>query len=153
MKPGRTLILGYGNPARGDDALGPLLVERLEKTPLPPEITLLSEMQLQPELIFDLAERERVVFIDAGLETPPPWTFERIEPGGNATFTTHTLSPQALLQIYREVLQAEPPPSFLLTIRGERFELGTPLSPEAQEHLEQAFGFLRHWLLTDQSVV
>ena len=65
------LIVGIGNPSLGDDALGPLLIERLE-TLLAQEdpaaalnIELLSDFQLQIEHALDLLNRSLVLFVDA----------------------------------------------------------------------------------------
>ncbi len=142
----RTLILAIGNPARGDDALAPLLVERLAAKPLPPGTERLAVIQLQPEMAFDLIGYGRVVLVDAGIGTPPPFAFEPLFPRRDDSWTSHRLSPWALLQICHEVLKTPPPPAFLLTISGERFDLGAPLSEKGHHHLERAFLFLRRWL-------
>ena len=61
MSAGRALVFAWGNPSRGDDALGPALVERLEAArPAHPEwgeLALLTDFQLQPEH----ADRKSVV--------------------------------------------------------------------------------------------
>ncbi|MCC7218819.1 MAG: hydrogenase maturation protease, partial [Burkholderiales bacterium] len=58
------LVIGIGNPSRGDDALGPLLVERIEAMDLP-GVECLTDFQLQVEHALDLVGREQVVFVDA----------------------------------------------------------------------------------------
>ncbi len=63
-----------------------------------------------------------------------------------ASFTTHALSPQALLQVFRAVQGSEPPPCTLLAIRGERFVLGEPPSPAALAHLAAALHWAQDWL-------
>ncbi|MDP2785684.1 MAG: Ni/Fe hydrogenase, partial [Sulfurimicrobium sp.] len=60
------LVFGYGNPSRGDDALGPLLLEQLAALNLP-HVELLTDFQLQVEHAVDLQGRERVLFIDASV--------------------------------------------------------------------------------------
>lgn len=134
-----------GNPSRGDDALGPLLLERLELALAGPlargGIELLTDFQLQVELIFDLEGRERVVFVDASLVAEPPFTWGPALPDEALPATSHSLSPGALLACHRRLL-GPPPPASLLAIRGERFELGEGLSPAAAAHLEQALAHL-----------
>jgi len=44
-----------------------------------------------------------------------------------------------VLDVYRQVALAEPPPSFVLCVRGERFELGEGLSGPAAAHAEAAW--------------
>lgn len=63
------LVLGWGNPSRGDDALGPMLVDALVAyagRALPAgTVDCLSDYQLQIEHALDLVGRERVLFVDA----------------------------------------------------------------------------------------
>ena len=66
------LIFAYGNPSRGDDALGPLLLERLQALNLP-HVETLTDFQLQVEHAYDLQGRERVLFIDASVSCTAPY--------------------------------------------------------------------------------
>ncbi len=147
------LIFGYGNPSRGDDALGPLLLERLEAVlPAHPEwgeVALLTDFQLQPEHALDLEGRERVLLVDASVSCPAPFAFSQPAPAPQAGYTTHAMSPGALLAAFRQVTGRAPPPAYLLTIRGVAFELGEPLSPPARAHFEAALAFLPRWLAGD----
>ncbi|MBN2702488.1 MAG: hypothetical protein JXR29_13665, partial [Methylothermaceae bacterium] len=92
--------------------------------------------------ILDMEQHELILLADAGWETPAPFTFERVQPLRDSSFTTHALSPQTLLSIYRDTLGGSPPPTFLLTLRGERFGLGETLSSAAAGHLDAATGFV-----------
>ncbi len=147
----KTLILGYGNPGRGDDGLGPELVARLEKHPVT-AVTLLAALQLQPEHVFDLADHDRVLLVDAGLTTPAPFTWDRLHPARDPGVFTHALGPRALLAIYREALRREPPVTWLVTIRGERFGLGESLSEAARRHLARALESVTAWLADARTV-
>mgnify|MGYP006282209069 CR=1 FL=1 len=152
MKP-RILIFAYGNPSRGDDALGPLLLERLEPRLPPPaacpvSLELLTDFQLQIEHTLDIPGREAVVFVDAHASCPPPYRFQTIEPAPTRSYTTHALTPEALLRVFQEVHPATPlPPCYLLGIRGHAFELGASLSDTAETHLQAATDWLKHLLL------
>ncbi|OIQ71932.1 hypothetical protein GALL_464450 [mine drainage metagenome] len=65
-------------------------------------------------------------------------------PARDDSYTTHELSPGAVLQVFQQVEGAAPPPSsYILSVRGERFDLGEPLSPGAEAHLEAAWAFLQ----------
>ncbi|MCO5097230.1 MAG: hypothetical protein M9884_07135 [Rhodocyclaceae bacterium] len=48
------------------------------------------------------------------------------------------MKPEALLAVFRQITGGDPPPAWLLTVRGESFELGEPLSPIARGNLEAA---------------
>lgn len=147
------LIFAWGNPSRGDDALGPALVERIGAAlPAHPEwgeLALLTDFQLQPEHALDLVGHGRVLFVDAGVSCATPFAFDRLQPAPGFGYTTHTMHPQALLAVYRQVTGREPPLAWLLTIRGHAFVLGEPIGTEAQAHLEAAAAFVASLLSGD----
>ena len=144
------LFLGWGNPSRGDDALGPLFINHMEaliaRHPEWGTVECLTDFQLQVENALDLQGRERVLFVDASVSSPAPFGLERISAAKDASFSTHAMSPQAVLQVYTEIEDGEPPPCWLLSIRGEAFELGAPPSAAAQAHLKQALIAAAAWI-------
>lgn len=142
----RRLIIGIGNPSRGDDAVGPLAIERLEALNLA-DVDLLTDFQLQVEYLLDMAGRERVVFIDATLDPGvSSFAYAPIRAQLDHSFSSHELSPPALLAAYERHYQSPPPPCDVLAIRGHGFELGAGLSPETSAHFEAALAFLRQRL-------
>jgi hydrogenase maturation protease len=145
-----TLIFGWGNPSRGDDALGPLFVEHFTalaaRHPEWGAVDCLTDFQLQVEHALDLQGRQRVLFVDASLDAPPPCTLARIEAARDASFTTHAMSPQAVLKVFADIDDGEPPPCWLLAIRGERYELGEALSETARTSLESAIQLAANWM-------
>ena len=138
----KLLIFGYGNPSRGDDALGPLLLERLQAAGCP-GVECLTDFQLQVEHALDLQDRELALFIDAHVSCPPPFAFTRLSPESDRSYTTHAMSPAAVLQVFSEIHHCPPPPAFLLSLRGDHFELGEELSPAARANLDAAEIFAR----------
>jgi hydrogenase maturation protease len=128
------LVFGWGNPSRGDDALGPLFVERIAALRLP-EVECLTDFQLQIEHALDLRERKHVLFVDASADAAAPFAVSRLQPSPATGPYTHALAPSALLHLFIELWEHPPPSCYLLAIRGERFELGTGLSTPAQENL------------------
>jgi len=146
------LVFGWGNPSRGDDALGPMLIEHLDAwltTTQLAGIECLTDFQLQVEHALDLAARRQVLFVDASLDCRAPFEVTSLEPAHDSTFTTHAMSPQALMQVFRQIHGVAPPPCTLLAIRGERFALGEPLSDVAQANLATALEWSRHWITTE----
>ena len=145
-----TLVFGWGNPSRGDDALGPLFVEHFEtlaaRHPEWGEVECLTDFQLQVEHALDLQGRRRVLFVDASLDAPAPCSLIRIEAARDASFTTHAMSPQAVLKVYAEIDDGEPPPAWLLAIRGERFELGKDIGEAARGNLAEALEAAARWI-------
>lgn len=139
------LVFGWGNPSRGDDALGPLFVERIEASKLP-GVECLTDFQLQVEHALDLRDRRAVLFVDASVGAAPPFEVGEIHPAPDASFTSHALSPQAVMQVYVDLNDENPPPCRLLAIRGLRFELGEELSAEAAANLDAAVSWTKGWL-------
>jgi hypothetical protein len=78
--------------------------------------------------------------------TSGPFEVTPLMAAQDASFTTHALSPQALMQVFVDLQGVAPPPCTLLAIRGERFELGEPPSASALENLEAATQWARTWL-------
>jgi hydrogenase maturation protease len=145
------LVFGYGNPSRGDDALGPRLIERLERRQGAGELTgvdLLTDFQLQVEHAMDLKGRERVVFVDADLSLEPPFQFTPVVAEQDASYTTHAMSPGAVLRVLEQIGLAAPLVCSLLAIRGYAFALGTPLSERACANLVLAEAFLLRELVS-----
>jgi len=141
------LVFGWGNLSRGDDALGPQCVERLRAGAAGErDVDFLDDYQLMVEHALDLVGRRQVLFVDASLRARAPFEAHTVNAARDASFSTHAMSPQALLQVYRDLQRAEPPPSTLLAIRGEHFELGAPLSAAALAHLDAAVRWARAWL-------
>jgi len=146
------VVFGIGNPSRGDDALGPLLLQRLEAARLPGIVTV-EDFQLQIEHAIDLQGRSLALFIDAGQGTPAPFSFEPVLPRFNPAHTSHALAPGDVLAVYSQALGQTPPPAYVLCVRGQRFELGEGLSPAAMAHLEAAWGFLQQLCQAPEAAV
>jgi hydrogenase maturation protease len=134
------LVFGYGNPSRGDDAIGPLLIERLEalrRSGGLRGVDLLTDFQLQVEHALDLCNRKGVIFVDAAADQSEPLRWIAVEPEPHAAWSSHSLSPGAVAGVY-QAMYGRPPPMWLLAVRGESFELGNGLSAVAARHLDLA---------------
>ena len=148
------LVFGYGNPSRGDDALGPALIDLLTEQiqpgkPLEHHVELLTDFQLQIEHAMDLVDREQVIFVDASVASTEPFAYSAIKAEKDTSYTTHAMSPAAILHVYEKLNGKSAPHSDLLSIRGWSFELGQPVSETAQENLEAAYRFILEKLIND----
>ncbi|MCP5244133.1 MAG: hydrogenase maturation protease [Burkholderiales bacterium] len=137
----KILLFGYGNPGRGDDALGPLLVERFRR-PQRAHVRVQTDMQLLIEHVTDLQGCGQVVFADADVGCAEPFHFSAIQAQQDDSYTSHALTPAALLHVYRQVYQCDAPAAFLLRIRGYNFALGDSLSDRAADNLNAAVRFI-----------
>ncbi|MDH2916128.1 MAG: hydrogenase maturation protease [Gallionella sp.] len=139
------LVFAIGNESRGDDALGPLLLRQLQSDDIP-LTEFIEDFQLQVEHVTDLVGRDAVLFVDADVSCKAPFEFSSITAVHDNSYSSHAMSPSALLHAYRQFHGADAPPTFLLRIRGYGFELGEELSAQATHNLEQATGMIRAWL-------
>ena len=140
------LVFTYGNPSRGDDALGPAMYELLEQhkqqTNELDKVDLLTDFQLQIEHAMDLEQRKCVLFIDASMSSCPPYEFNKLQAERDDSYTTHAMSPASVLDVYRQINQQEPPPAYALSICGYDFSLGKPLTEQARINLQKSFEFI-----------
>ena len=141
------LVLGYGNPSRGDDALGPLLLDYIQQQLDTSQFEVITDFQLQIEHALDLQNRQLVLFIDASVACEEAFKLTELQAAKDKSYTSHAMSPTAVLHVYQSITGKSPPPAFLLSIQGLRFELGEGLSPEAADNFQQACGYLRQLLL------
>lgn len=146
------LLLAWGNRSRGDDALGPLLLDRirqwLQRQPMACRLSVdcVEDQQLQIEHVLDLKGRQTVLFIDATMGLNTPFSQDMLSPCRDSSFTSHALSPQALLQAYQDVLGESPPPCRMLGLRASQFDLDRAPSPQALTDLDLAETWLQSWL-------
>ncbi len=149
LKPKKLLVVGWGNLSRGDDALGPLCVAALQ-TRLPKawldQVEFLDDYQLQVEHALDLLGRDALLFIDASLSCDAPFCVSTPQAQRDTSYTSHALSVPALLQVFGDLQGHPTAPATLLAIRGEAFELGQPISPAAQIHLDEATAWALTWV-------
>ncbi len=129
----RPLIIGYGSPSRGDDAVGYLAAERLGG---------MAVHQLTPELAQDIAGAARVIFIDAadaagvGEAVAGEIHEHAISPASAPGSFTHHCTPESLLAMARD-LYGHAPAATLYTITAESFAFGAPLTPVVQSALDR----------------
>ena len=145
------LIFAIGNESRGDDALALILVRQLQMLDNA-AVELIEDYQLQVEHVTDLVGRRAVLFVDADVSCDAPYQFSGITAAHDNSYTSHAMSPAALLHAYRQVYGSDAPESFLLRIRGYGFELGDDLSDEARANLEHSAVKAGEWLADIPSV-
>jgi hydrogenase maturation protease len=127
----RTLIVGYGSPIRGDDAIGPLAADALQAQCLPEGVEVISRHILTAELVEDIAAADRVIFLDATVEGEPGEVRVRqLKPDASAVSTmAHFLDPRELLAWCQTLYQREPT-AYLVSAAGQSFDYANySLSP------------------------
>lgn len=137
----RVLVIGYGNPGRRDDGLGPAAAAALETLRLP-DVTVDSDYQLTVEDAAAVAEHDVAVFIDAACDGAAPFRFAPVTPGDTVSFSTHSVGPDSVLALAHELFGARTR-AFVLGIRGYEFHaFGEGLSAPAAANLRAALAFV-----------
>lgn len=137
----KILLIGYGNPARGDDGLGPAVAQTAEAWKLP-HVTVDSAYQLTVEDAVSVAQHDAVVFVDASVTGAEPFRFDRVQPGPDGGFSTHHVEPAAVMTLAASLFHASTE-GYVLGIRGYQFEMFCEaLSDGALLNFEAAIAFL-----------
>ena len=137
-------LIGYGNPGRCDDGLGPAFAERLAARDLP-GIQVSSDYQLTVDHALWIAGAKRVVFVDALMGADEPFRFLPIGPSMTRDLSSHSLDPSSVLALAATLYDAEPE-AYVLAISGEAFgEVNEGLSALAEHNLRLAEAFFLDW--------
>ncbi len=137
---GNVLLIGYGNPGRRDDGLGPAFAQAAERMDIP-GVTVDAGYQLTVEDAAAIAEHGVVVFVDAD-RAGPPFALRRIEPREDGRVASHSIAPDALLALAGALFGARPE-SYMLSVRGYDFEsFEESLTDGAAANLEAALRFM-----------
>ena len=147
----RVLVLGYGNPGRQDDGLGPALAAAVEELGWP-GLTAFDNYQLNIEDAIEVAAHDVVWFVDATKQGPAPFAVQAIAPALTIDFTSHIVRPETILAIARQCYGGTPQ-AFLLAIRGYEFEFLESCTPLATANLRAAMEMLTDRLRADHAVI
>jgi len=137
-------VIGFGNPGRRDDGLGPAAAERLSARSIP-GVVCDSDYQLGIEDALACAQHDIVVFIDAARGLRKPFTFTKVEAAATMPAMSHALRPEAVLAIAAELYDRRPD-ARLLAIRGHGWAIGEGLTGKAEKGLALALDFLEDFL-------
>ena len=149
------IIVGYGNPDRGDDGVAYHLLNGLIQKystrkedlsvfqeegilDLTPEVDLWYNLQLIPEIAQDLVNYEHAIFLDAHTaEIPEPILVQELTPAYKNSPFTHHLTPGSCLELAEKLYQYAPQAT-LMSVRGYSFDFSRELSTETRILAEQA---------------
>ncbi len=134
-------VFAWGNESCGDDAIGAILASKIVDLENP-AINLVEDHQLNIEHVMDFADQVPALFIDASIEINKGYKLEKLAPFGDASISTHSISPAALLDLYQQTLFKPAPEAYLLHVCGSNFTLGEDISPLSRESVDQAWAFL-----------
>jgi hydrogenase maturation protease len=126
---GGVLVIGLGNPLRGDDGAGFQAAWLLALDPRLRGADVLVRRQLTPELAEDVAAASLVVLVDAAVGTGAPGgiSLRWVEGDDGGGARTHAVDPGALAMM-AGALYGRVPPILLVSVGAESLEPGTRLS-------------------------
>jgi hydrogenase maturation protease len=137
-------IVGFGNPQRRDDGIGPYIVGQL-KSALKAYDTIgfLSVRHPEPTIVEALHGADQILFVDATIRVLTcGWQLNRIQPDTQALpFTTHHFTPMAILGIIK-MIYGYCPPAWMLTVQGFDFGFGQGLTSGAKKRACSAISLI-----------
>ncbi len=138
--PQRILVLGYGNPGRQDDGLGPAIAAEIERLGWS-NVTVFDDYQLCIENAMDVAEHDVVWFVDAAKVGEAPYAVRPVSPVATIEFTSHLVRPATILAIAQQCY-GKTPEAYVLAVRGYDFAFVEELTPAATENMREALAML-----------
>lgn len=141
----KVVVIGFGSPIRGDDALGPLVADLLADQLSDPRVEVHSRHILTAELAELLCDTSLVVFIDASVEGEIGEVVQRtLEPRRDIREAiAHSVDAPGLLA-WTEGLYGKTPPAILFATRGVTFDYANyQLSPAVESTVSKIINQVR----------
>jgi hydrogenase maturation protease len=129
----RSIVIGIGNPERGDDAAGRMVARRLRDM-LPADVAIAEHDGESTALLALLDGADTAILIDACVSGAPVGTVRRFDasasplPEAKLSVSTHGLGLGEAVELAR-ALRALPRCCIVYTIESRAFDPGAPLSP------------------------
>jgi hydrogenase maturation protease len=128
------LVVGLGNPDRGDDGLGAIVARNLVGR-LPSDVSIMERAGDMLSLISDWAGFDALVCVDAATPMTGPGRIHRIDlmtdylPRNISMTSSHALGLFDAIELGR-TLRLAPRNIIIYAVEGRCFEDGAPLTPE-----------------------
>lgn len=143
MTPTRVLVIGCGNPLRGDDAAGPVLVRRLWDRGLPAGVRCADGGSGGLDVVFQMRGVPEVILVDACRTGAEPGVIFEV-PGAEvanlpplAGINIHALRWDHALAFARWLLrEGRPDRVTAILIEGAAFDVGAALSPAVDRAID-----------------
>jgi hydrogenase maturation protease len=135
----RVLVIGYGNPLRGDDGFGPTVASRLIPHVDTDQVEVLIIQQLTPDLAEPVSRAARTILIDARVgDSPGEIHVEPVSrPAGAPVTYQHHVDPGVLFGAAQS-LYGVTPDMTLITVEANQFDMGEGLSPAVAAAVDEA---------------
>ena len=142
-----TLVVGYGSPLRRDDAVGRVVAEEVESLRLE-GVEVLVLTQLVPEVVEAMEGRDRVVFVDATIDSEQVGV--SLIHRRHSSTSSHHADPGALLALMEDIGMSAPE-AYLVSIPAVDVSLGEKLSPVTRSAVGEAVQEVRRLIAGTKS--
>ena len=145
--PPRRILIGIGNPHRGDDAVGQAVTQLLRGM-LPQDVGIVEHDGETTGLIAKFDGARAVFLVDACLSGAPAGTIRRFDvaeirlPRAEFGLSSHGLGLAEAIELAR-ALDLLPSSCIVYAIEGQSFAIGAPLSPPVAAAVADVAGRLR----------
>ena len=135
----RLVLVGIGNPDRGDDAAGRIAVRSL-RGQVPSLVEIIEQSGEPSALLSVLAEVSMAIIVDASRSGALAGTLQRLDanagslPRYRLDLSSHGIGVAEAIELARALGQL-PSHCIIHTIEGACFDFGAPLSPPVQAGL------------------
>lgn len=151
------ILIGYGNPDRGDDGVAWHLLNKVltftgclendlfssDIIHATKELDIWYSFQLLPEMAETIAEYDQAVFIDAHTgEIKEDISYKPVKPEFQNSPFTHHFTPASCLAV-AESLKGKYPQAHLLSVRGYQFGFNRELTQETLALVEKSFELIK----------
>jgi hydrogenase maturation protease len=132
--PPRVLVIGVGNPDRGDDGVGALVIPELRRR-LPADVAIAAVGSDALNLIREWANFDAVICIDACAPATSPGRIQRLNPATDELLrdinpaSSHALGLREAIGLAR-ALGHLPDPFIIFAVEGRTFARGATMSPQ-----------------------
>ena len=159
-RPPTTLVIGCGNPLRGDDAVGIEVVQRLARCQLPPGVRCVDAGTSGLEIVLLMRNTEKLVLIDAAapreLDRGQPGRLHELSceqvlstvaaSGSAAAVSIHAVRWDQALALSQALGSPQPAELTCFLIEGGSFAHGARLSSAVEATAEQLVARLENQL-------
>ena len=137
------LIIGVGNPLRGDDAAGHVVCEKIEAISLA-DITTLKVHQLQTELLEEMMSYRKVLIVDAAVGIKEV-SVNKVKDSQSGFASSHH-APAGVLKSLAMKLYNIDIDMYTCAIPALDFAVGKGLTAEAKFYVDAAIEKIKQWL-------
>lgn len=136
LRDSATVIVGIGNILKGDDAVGPLVIEQLQSLAISAE--LIDAGTVPENYIQTIVKKapQSLIVIDAIDFKAPPGTIEIFKPEQLSSYviSTHFLSPRLFVNMVCQDITLD---VYFVGVQPAQVQLGQSVSPQVRQAIQK----------------